>query len=81
MWGAKVRIDAETLEVESSGRLFSLSRVAERTVHGGGYSWSWAGGPEVKRFLFTRTAEDAGGLQPIIVLNWFEELRTKAPSK
>jgi len=52
-------------------------------LKGGNYSFSYDMAPDGNRFLFHRTAGEAKeqSQQPTVVVNWFEELKAKVPTK
>ena len=66
-----VSVQDETFRAQSPHQLFELK--------GSGYSFPFDVAPDGNRFLFYRTAGEAKeeSQQPVVVVNWFEELKSK----
>ncbi len=69
-----VSVQDDVFRAQNPRQLFELK--------GSGYSFSYDVAPDGNRFLFQRAAGEAKeqSLQPTVVVNWFEELKAKAPS-
>jgi len=70
-----VSVQDDTLRAQNPHLLFE--------VKGNAYSGPFDVAPDGNRFLFYRTAGEAKeqSQQPTVVVNWFEELKAKAPTK
>lgn len=75
IWAAPASLTRNTFEVETQQRLFEVRFVAERTASG---SQSYDVHPN-GRFIVVQPTEQSSQLH--IVVNWFEELEERVPTR